>query len=828
MKKILALFLAIAMIACLFTFNVSALTYKGVVDSGLDYTEEPGHISNPMVGYPSTPSIYLKLSGNTARNDSGFVHYFIDMRMFSGGYTIDSNGVRQPLTPEQTADRVKCSFNSMWPWNGNQRNQGGPEDIPLNEDALNALRGTFENLRKNGGTCLIRPEYAIDADVHNEPYDFEIILAHARQLSEIITEYSDVVGGIEVGTAGPFGEMHTSPYCAAKYMNQIIDTYIENTPSSVKLMVRNLTYVVNYICDSFSNNVGKVTLKNGTVQSVQYAGKFNWINLLPFDNFKYKDQETIKRIGMFNDGYMYDSNDCGTWSNISRSTGVQYLEWASATGYYGGEYGSNSDSGLDKVSQKIQSGGTALTRHDKAWLPEKAIPEMYKTHVNYIHGNVYSSTMGSVKTCYMTFSSYTEALSFVIDLYEQSQKLSEEDSSAKAFDYQKVWYSNTEELINKQCTVVFDAIGYDNFMFTEKLSKMSSTCDNSAYYGRSCYSFIRDHLGYRFILRSSKLSNSVDRGGILKLSGEIENTGFGNCVQDKLTQIVITDKSGKEVACQTVKYADSLTWLSQTSSDYNLELRLPTSLEAGEYDVYMRVCNVTSDGEPNTKTCVRFANNKDYYNTSIKANLLGSFTVNNTMAQYSSENMQQVTTVFDDVADGYWGNPYITGMCTLGLMSGMSQTTFSPEDLTSRAMLVRVLYNYIGRPDVSDCENPFKDVSEGQWYTDAIKWAYSNGVVFGMTQNTFEPNTTITREQFASIMFRFAKEIDNQDMSGRGDVSKFTDFSSTSGYAVDAMKWCVANKYISGMTPTEISPISGASRAQMASIIMRYIDKQSK
>ena len=150
MKKILALFLAIAMIACLFTFNVSALTYKGVVDSGLDYTEEPGHISNPMVGYPSTPSIYLKLSGNTARNDSGFVHYFIDMRMFSGGYTIDSNGVRQPLTPEQTADRVKCSFNSMWPWNGNQRNQGGPEDIPLNEDALNALRGTFENLRKNG------------------------------------------------------------------------------------------------------------------------------------------------------------------------------------------------------------------------------------------------------------------------------------------------------------------------------------------------------------------------------------------------------------------------------------------------------------------------------------------------------------------------------------------------------------------------------------------------------------------------------------------------------------------------------------------------------
>ena len=143
-------------------------------------------------------------------------------------------------------------------------------------------------------------------------------------------------------------------------------------------------------------------------------------------------------------------------------------------------------------------------------------------------------------------------------------------------------------------------------------------------------------------------------------------------------------------------------------------------------------------------------------------------------------------------------------------------------------MLVRVLYNYIGRPDVSDCKNPFKDVPEGQWYTDAIKWAYSNGVVFGMSPNTFEPNTTITREQFASIMFRFAKEIDNQDMSGRGDVSKFTDFSSTSGYAVDAMKWCVANKYISGMTPTEISPISGASRAQMASIIMRYIDKQSK
>lgn len=823
MKKILALVMAVATVTCLFTFNVSALTYKDVVDSGLDYTESTETIRNPMMGYPSTPVIWLKKEGNVPKNDSGFVHYFVVMNQFAAGYT-ESDGERHPLTPEQMADRL--AGNKKPEWNNNQPNKGGSEDIPLTDDALDALRGTFENLRKNGGTCLIRPDYARDGEVHNEPYDFNIILTHVRQLSEIITEYSDVVGGVEVGMAGPFGEMNNSPYCGAQYMNEIINTYIENTPDSVKLMVRNCNYVVNYLCDSFENGVGSVTLKNGKTQKVMYAGKFNWVNLFPFDNLKNKSQEKIKRIGMFNDGYMYDNNDCGTWVDVSRATGVKYLEWAAADGYYGGEYGSNSHRGVDVVSEKLEASGSALTRHDSAWLPERAIPEMYKTHVAYIHGNVYRSDSPSVQTCYKSFPSYGEAVSFVNDLYKQSTQLAEDDPYAKVFDHENIWYSNTDDIEDKQCTVVFDSIGYDNFMFTEELSKASSECDNSAYYGRSCYAFIRDHLGYRFVLRSSKLSDSVDRGGVLKLSGKIENTGFGNCVQAKHTQIVIADKSGNEVACQRVKYADPLNWRTQKTTGYNLEIRLPSTIEAGEYDVYMRVCNVTGAGESNTKTCVQFANNSNYYNTKLKANLLGSFTVNSAMAQNASESMQQVTTEFDDVPDDHWGNKFIKGMCTIGLMNGVSQTSFEPEENTSRAMLVRVLYNYVGKPDVSEYANPFKDVPEGEWYTDPVKWASANNVVFGTSADEFSPDDVLTREQFAAIIYRFAKQIDNRDVSERGDVSSFTDFGNASSYAEDALKWCVAKKYITGVTPTEIDPAGDATRAQMASIFMRYVNNK--
>lgn len=827
MKKILALIMAIATLMSLCAFDLSAVTYDGIVESGLNYTECTDTISNPMIGYPSTPFVYLKLSGNTPRNDSGFVHYFLDMRMFSGGYTriqVDEKGTpvldkdgkyiypkgnapykKVKLSEEQTADRVKCSFNSMWDWNGNQRNQGGSEDIPLNEDALNAIRGTLENLRKNGGTCLIRPEYAADADVNNEPYDFDMIITHAKQLSEIFTEYSDVVGGIEVGTIGPFGEMHSSPYCAQEYANKIIDTYVENTPESIKLMVRTPGYIIQYICDEYRNGTGNITLKDGTVQKVQQEGKYKWTNLIPFDNLKYVPQSKMKRLSLFNDGYMLTWNDTGTWP--SRSEGVKWLSWASAYSYYGGEYGSG-------------------TRSEDVWLPKTALPEMYTTHVSYIHGNVYRSTMGSVKKWIAKFPSYTDAALFVTDLYEQSKKISKDDETAHVLDLSTITYSNKDDINNIECTVTFDAVGYDNFIFTDELSKAASKCDNSAYYGHSCYEFIRDHLGYRFVLRSSKLSNSVDRGGVLRLSGKIENTGFGNCLQDKVTQIVIVDSSDKEVACVTVNNADSLTWLSQETHEYNLECRLPADLPAGEYKAYMRICNVTQDGTPNTKTCVRFANNVEYYDTYIKANYLGKFNINTNVSPYGTDEFKQVITAFNDVSKDFWGYEFITDVCTIGLMSGTSQTTFDPNITTSRAMLVQVLYNNVGNPDVSKYTNPFKDVPEGKWYTNAIKWAYANEVVAGMTPNTYAPDNPVTREQFAAILYRFAEKIDSQDVSARGDVSAFTDYNKTQSYAQDALKWAVGKGYISGMSPTVVAPGGNATRAQMATIMTKYIDSK--
>ena len=111
------------------------------------------------------------------------------------------------------------------------------------------------------------------------------------------------------------------------------------------------------------------------------------------------------------------------------------------------------------------------------------------------------------------------------------------------------------------------------------------------------------------------------------------------------------------------------------------------------------------------------------------------------------------------------------------------------------------------------------------WYTDAVKWAYKNGVVAGVGKNKFAPNDTITREQFAAIMFRYSKEIDKLEIAFGGDLSAFTDFDKTSSYAQEAMRWALCNGYITGMTETTIEPRGNATRAQMATIVTRYINK---
>ncbi|MGI5985199.1 MAG: S-layer homology domain-containing protein, partial [Oscillospiraceae bacterium] len=161
-----------------------------------------------------------------------------------------------------------------------------------------------------------------------------------------------------------------------------------------------------------------------------------------------------------------------------------------------------------------------------------------------------------------------------------------------------------------------------------------------------------------------------------------------------------------------------------------------------------------------------------------------------------------------------------------GLFKGTSETTFSPHSTMSREMLVTVLYRMAGSPEVTG-SSAFADVSTDSYSFNAVKWAYQNGVVNGTSYNTFEPNGEISREQLAAILYRYAK-LAGYDVSTSADLSGYTDKDDISDYATSAMQWAVSKKLITGAGETRLSPKGEATRAQVATILMRFYETFSK
>lgn len=180
---------------------------------------------------------------------------------------------------------------------------------------------------------------------------------------------------------------------------------------------------------------------------------------------------------------------------------------------------------------------------------------------------------------------------------------------------------------------------------------------------------------------------------------------------------------------------------------------------------------------------------------------------------------------FTDVDEGAWYASAIEFAVTNSLMSGTSKFTFEPDTPAGRAMLVRVLYNYEGRPDVGGLSHPFTDVKSGEWYEDAVKWAYSKKIISGTSATEFSPEDAMTREQLAVILFNYAK-FKGLPTDARADLGAFTDSGDISDYAKTALSWANGNRFITGTTPTTLAPKEHATRAQMASILKRFIESQ--
>jgi len=158
------------------------------------------------------------------------------------------------------------------------------------------------------------------------------------------------------------------------------------------------------------------------------------------------------------------------------------------------------------------------------------------------------------------------------------------------------------------------------------------------------------------------------------------------------------------------------------------------------------------------------------------------------------------------------------------LMNGMTDTLFMPNYTTTRAMLVTILWREAGSPIVN-ADMAFADVAEGQWYTEAIRWAASKGIVDGISDTEFAPDAKITREQMVTIFYRYAKNNGvNVNKGNASTIEKFSDTDKISSWAYDAMKWACGNKFVEGKENNNIDPTGNATRVEMATLIMRFIE----
>lgn len=177
---------------------------------------------------------------------------------------------------------------------------------------------------------------------------------------------------------------------------------------------------------------------------------------------------------------------------------------------------------------------------------------------------------------------------------------------------------------------------------------------------------------------------------------------------------------------------------------------------------------------------------------------------------------------FTDVKESDWFFKGVEYVVDKGIMSGVSENEFAPAGKLTRAMLVQMLYNMESRP-ACDAENAFMDVPVGQWYTDAVIWANDAKIVSGMGEGLFAPNMEITREQMVAMLYNYAK-YKGYDVTASADLSKFADNASVSTWAQPAMQWAVAEGYISGMGDNQLAPQGTATRAEIASVIMRFME----
>ncbi|MBR6719047.1 MAG: DUF4832 domain-containing protein [Oscillospiraceae bacterium] len=382
-------------------------------------------------------------------------------------------------------------------------------DYPLDDTFFAGLRGTFENCRQNGSTIAVRFRYDDDGTRDPEPATFDMLKSHIRQIadSHLLDDYADILMYVESGFVGCYGEQWGGKYCSLEQKAELLDLMLDVVPDPVPVTVRTPNIFAKWA------GIEQKDLAEWTSEAGSRAA----------------------RVGMYDDGYMGSDSDLGTYSNRANETA--WLGRQAVTAYFGGEF----------------SGNLEYAQQFDTYLPENAVPEMYKTHLSYINSNIFGL--------------------------------------------------------------------YNDYTFGSKYDVPNA--DNSAYYGQTVRKFIRDHLGYRFVLRKSEMNETAAQGGLLDLHFAVENTGFVNPIRQQRAELLL-ERNGDYM--RTDLDLDSRTWYSCTTSDIEQQIRLPGGIEPGEWKVYLKLSVGDNTISQMHQRSVRFANN-GIWNAGLGANYLGKVNV---------------------------------------------------------------------------------------------------------------------------------------------------------------------------------------------------------
>lgn len=191
----------------------------------------------------------------------------------------------------------------------------------------------------------------------------------------------------------------------------------------------------------------------------------------------------------------------------------------------------------------------------------------------------------------------------------------------------------------------------------------------------------------------------------------------------------------------------------------------------------------------------------------------------------NNTSFENIVLPFTDVNAYDWYYNSVKYVYANNMMSGTDTTIFSPNITTTRAMIVTILHRLDGKPAAT--ASNFMDVEQNQYYTNAVAWASANGIVSGYGNGNFGPNDTITREQMAAILYRYA-QYKGYDTTQKNNLSNYIDAKDINAYAVEALQWANQVGIITGVTDTTLVPNGSATRAQVSSILMRFCENIAK